>query len=142
MVLLTWLAPPPGAGARTFKRTMRGERLKHLAVQFYGDSKMAFYIRAASDLPLRGRKPAVGTEVSIPSAWTYRVRSGDTWSDLGKAYLGRRSRGWLLAVLNRKNPKRLPPAKHLITIPAHVFYRAVKPVKLRAVVKLFYRRAR
>lgn len=139
---MTWLAPPTGAEARTFKRTMRGERLKHLAVQFYGDSRMAMFIRAASGLPLRGRKPPVGTEVSIPSAWTYRVRSGDTWSNLGKAYLGRRSRGWLLAVLNRKNPKRLPPTKHLITIPAHVFYRAAKPVKLKAVIKLFYRRAR
>jgi hypothetical protein len=131
-----------GAEARTFKRTMRGEKLKHLAAQFYGDSRMAIYIRAASGLPLRGRKPKVGTEVSIPSAWTYRVRPGDTWSDLGKAYLGRRSRGWLLAVFNRKNPKRLPPTKHLITIPAHVYYRAVKTVKLKAVIKLFYRRAR
>lgn len=139
---MAWLSTPFGARARSFKRKVRGDGLKPLAVQFYGDAKAVLYIRAASSLPPRGKRPEPGTEVSIPTAWTYRVRAGDTWSGLGRSYLGNRKRGRFLAMLNGKNPNRRPPERHLITIPAQVFYRPTRPTRLKAVVKLFFRGAR
>ena len=138
------LVAPGRTSARTFERTLGPDTtLESLAKMFYGSARKAFFIRAASGLSTsRGHKPPPGTVVQVPTAWTYRVRAADTWSHLGADYLGDPRRGPFLARFNGKNPDAPPPVRHLITIPCHLKFRAVKPTPLVAVVKRYLRKVR
>lgn len=127
------------AGAKEFTRTLKKKTsIKKLAERFYGRSDYARFITAASKLkPYGPRKAKPGVTLNIPTTWTYRLRSDDTWKNLGRDYLGNPRRGAILAKKNYKNPGKRPPAGHLITIPFHVPYLASKTTPFRRVANLF-----
>ena len=129
----------PLATAKEFTRTLKkGTSIKKLAERFYGQSDYARFISAASKLqPYGPEKVKPGVSVDIPTTWTYRLRSDDTWKNLGRDYLGDPRRGAILAKKNYKDPKKRPPAGHLITIPFHVPYVASKTTSIRRVAKIF-----
>lgn len=115
-----------GSGRYLQTTTGRGDTPAKLARRYYGDPERGRLIAAANQLPEKARLTA-GRSVRIPTAWSYRIREGDTWSRLARDYLGDARRGKVLAGLNGKKIRQEPPEHHVIIIPAVIPIRDERP---------------
>jgi hypothetical protein len=116
------VAPSSGPLDRSIQVTLSAaEPASQLAVRYYGSSSEARAILLANGLPALGRrlpKLPAGKTIRLPTSWSYRIRPGDTWSQLAADYLGDGAKGAFLARLNHKPEKQEAPRGHVILIPA------------------------
>jgi hypothetical protein len=118
------------------RKVAPGETAESLAKRFYGQPFAARVLLLANGLRgLDKRPPAlkVGSTIRLPTAWSYRIRTGDTFADLARDYLGDAHKAGFLAWINGKDPRQAAPAGHVIIVPALV---AVKVPRRLSLTKL------
>ena len=126
----------------------RGDSAEELAERYYGETWAARALLLANGESGFGRRlPRLrpGTAVRLPTAWSYRIRSGDTWEILARDYLGDASHARFLATINGKEyrPGEAAPRRHVITIPTLLRVQVPHRFGLtRLVARLLDRRAR
>ena len=95
-VLLLCLGSDPalagGASAGRFLtvKARRGDTPAKVATRYYGDEGKKLLVAAANNLGEKARLRG-GKTLRIPTAWSYRIRRGDTWTRLARDYLGHRA---------------------------------------------------
>ncbi|MFH2008856.1 MAG: LysM peptidoglycan-binding domain-containing protein [bacterium] len=119
------LAAAPGrAEPRAFEiKVGKGDTPARLAKRYYGRASASRALLLANGLDgLRRRLPGLrtGATLELPTAWSYRIRPGDTFEGLARDYLGNGRQGAFLAQLNGKRAAGLAPEGHVILIPAVV----------------------
>ncbi len=118
------------------KRVHRGETAKNIALYYYGTEKAAPVVKAAAGMsPQSTKRLSPGTLLKLPIAWSYRIRPKDTWRHIGRDYLSAGFRGRLLALINGKDATKSPPAGHVIRIPATLWFKPRRTVRLRRLVR-------
>ena len=125
------------ASGRFFTKTVRrGETAKGIAQYYYGNPAAAPVVRAVAEMaPFQTRRLKPGLRLRLPVAWSYRIRPGDTWTQLGRDYLSAGFRGRLLALINGKSPTKRPPVGHVLRIPATLWYKPSRPLPMRRLVR-------
>jgi len=118
-VPMTLLAAP-----RALSRQVKpGETAAKLAKRYYGKAFTARVLLLANGLNGLAKRPPelkVGSTISMPTAWSYRIRPGDTFVKLARDYLGDATKAKFLAWVNGKDARRPAPAGHVIIVPALV----------------------
>jgi serine/threonine-protein kinase len=142
--------PPPGPTAPdvevdalrpTIVHTMRkGDSLELLAAEYYGTRDFAVFILLANGME-NAKKLKPGQKISIPTAWKYKIREGDTLSGLATRLLGDQRRAPLLAEINRIPIDATLSIGDELTIPYHATYTANDRIDLGALANAFYRDA-
>jgi hypothetical protein len=119
-------------------KVKRGDSAEELATRYYGGTWAARPMLVANGENGLGRRlPRLrpGRTLHLPTAWSYRIRLGDTWTTISRDYLGDGSRARFLAELNEKRYRSgVPaPAGHVISIPALLSVRVPRRLGLRGV---------
>lgn len=126
---------PLRAAPRALSRQVRpGETADKLAKRFYGKPFAARILLLANGLDGLSKRPAelkVGTTISMPTAWSYRIRPGDTFAGLARDYLGDKGQAGFLAWINGKDVRQPAPAGHVIIVPAVVRVKVPRRLSLR-----------
>jgi hypothetical protein len=105
------------------RRVKPGETAAKLAKRYYGKPFAARVLLLANGLDWLARRPPElkeGSTIEMPTAWSYRIRPGDTFANLARDYLGDGSKARFLAWVNGKDASRPAPAGHVIIVPALV----------------------
>ncbi|MCD6496864.1 MAG: hypothetical protein J7M25_00985 [Deltaproteobacteria bacterium] len=139
LLAVVMVAAPASVWAAAVRhRNSKGQTLSGIAAYYYGNARFGLFIAAASGLaPFGHDSLETGKVLSIPTAWTYRIRRGDLWGSLGAAYLGGARRGLVVARHNGKDPKRVPPVGHLIVMPGIVHVRVRRGSSVVDVARTF-----
>lgn len=110
------------AAPRALTRQVKpGETADKLAKRFYGRPFVARILLLANGLDGLSKRPAelkTGATIRLPTAWSYRIRSGDTFMGLARDYLGDKGKAGFLAWINGKDVLRPAPVGHVIMVPA------------------------
>jgi len=123
----------------TIVHTVRkGDTLELLAAEYYGTRDFAVFILLANGME-HARRLKPGQKISIPTAWKYKIREGDTLSGLATRLLGDQRRAPLLAEINRIAIDATLAIGDELTIPYHATYTAGDRVELSALAAAFYR---
>lgn len=127
LLLAAWGAPRclRAAPAEPLRRGItvkisKDEPLDALARRYYGAEPAVQALLIANGLPAwEQRLPRLksGQSLYLPSAWSYRVRPGDTWAVIAEDYLGDGTKGPFLARLNGKSVTDAAPAGHVVIVP-------------------------
>jgi LysM domain len=113
------------AAPRSMSRKVgRGETAAKLAKRYYGKPWAARVLLLVNGLNgLAKQRPPelkVGSTIQMPTAWSYRIRPGDTFVRLARDYLGDGSKAKFLAWVNGKNERLPAPVGHVVIVPALV----------------------
>jgi LysM repeat protein len=104
-----------------------GETLAQIAIRFYGTPRFEAAIAGANALDAHGGSAIVaGQPLEIPAPAHYRVKEGETWFSLARAFLGDPKRAETLARANRAQSWVPPVATQEIEIPAVVAHIAAE----------------
>jgi len=120
-------------------RLKPGETAAKLAKRFYGRPFAARVLLLANGINgLAKRPPALkeGTMIRMPTAWSYRIRPGDTFAGLARDYLGDHRKAGFLAWVNGKDVRKPAPPGHVIIVPALVTVKVPRRLTLAKLAAL------
>jgi len=136
MVTLVWCAAPTSLGAAPralIRKVKSGETAAKLALRYYGKPFAERILLLANGLDGLARDPPElkeGATIRLPTAWSYRIRPGDTFAGLAQDYLGDKRQAGFLAWVNGKDGSRPTVAGHVIIVPALVKVKVPRRWKL------------
>ena len=105
----------------------QGETLAQIAIRFYGTPRFEAALAGANALDVHGGSAIVaGQPLAIPAPSHHRVKDGDTWFGLARAFLGDPRRAETLARTNGTVPWVPPVENQEIEIPAVVAHIAAE----------------
>lgn len=144
---LTLLPAALSAAPRALIRKVKpGETASKLAKRYYGKAFAARILLLANGLNGLAKKPPelrVGSTIRMPTAWSYRIRTGDTFARLARDYLGDKRKAGFLAWVNGKDPSRATAVGHVIIVPAVVKVKVPHRMKLsKLAARLLDRKAK
>lgn len=115
-----------------------GETLAQLAIRFYGTPRFEAAIAGANALDAHGGSAIVaGQPLEIPAPAHHRVKDGETWFALARAFLGDPKRADTLARANGAVPWVAPAENQEIEIPAVVAHIAAEGETMMAVAQRY-----
>lgn len=130
-------APPPRQGARVVEHRVRaGDTLAALALRFYGDTERADLLARVNGIA-DIRNLRVGQRLRVPLSISYRVRPGDTASEIAERHLGGASRHGVLLEINRLPARAALAVGDEIEIPALIEHRLAGGETLGEIAKRY-----
>lgn len=114
-----------------------GETAESIAADYYGNRSLALFITEGNGLP-RDAKMKPGQKVRIPTAFTYRIKKGDTLEALAQKFLDDKRRAPFLAQFSGlRVTDKIREGQDLL-IPFQHVHRVDAPESMASVARSFY----
>ena len=117
-----------------------GETLADLAKTYYGSPWKSVYLRTRNSLG--NEEPATGAQLVIPAAYTYRVRSGDSPTNIAKRFLGNIDRYTALMSENGLRRTASLSVGAELVLPFHLRHTIASGEDYAQIARLYYRNSK